>query len=107
VHLGAGQLPLNRYLVRITVPREIWNARTVFDPESQVGWDALPAGRASIDWGTTWASRGKTVIAEVPSVIVPEEANLLINPTAAANRLGAVKVRRWTYDFRFAGARQR
>jgi RES domain-containing protein len=107
VHLGAGQLPLNRYLVRITVPREIWNARTVFDPRSQVGWDALPAGRIAIDWGTAWASGAKTVIAEVPSVIVPEEANLLINPRLTGGRLKAVKVRKWTYDFRFDGAAPR
>jgi RES domain-containing protein len=107
VHLGAGQLPLNRYLVRITVPREIWEARTVFDPRSQVGWDALPAGRTSIDWGSAWASGGKTVLAEVPSVIVPEEANLLINPRVAGDRLKAVKVRKWTYDLRFGGAAPR
>jgi RES domain-containing protein len=107
VHLGAGQLPLNRYLVRITVPREVWNARTVFDPRSQAGWDALPAGRTSIDWGTAWASGGKTALAEVPSVIVPEEANLLINPRLTGGRLKAVKVRKWTYDARFGGARPR
>lgn len=107
VHLGAGRLPLNRYLVRITVPRDIWSARTVFDPASQVGWDALPAGRVSIDWGTEWAAAGKAVIAEVPSVVVPEEANLLINPRLGAERLKAVKVRKWTYDFRFGGAQPR
>jgi hypothetical protein len=88
--------------VRISVPRDLWSARTVFDPRSQVGWDALPAGRTSIDWGTTWAAGGKTVLAEVPSVIVPEEANLLINPRLAGDHLKAVKVRRWSYDFRFA-----
>jgi RES domain-containing protein len=107
VHLGAGQLPLNRYLVRITVPRDLWSARTVFEPTSHGGGAALPAGRTSIDWGTTWAAAGKTALAEVPSVIVPEEANLLINPRLAGERLKAVKVRKWTYDFRFGGTQPR
>ena len=104
VHLGAGELPLNRYLVAIAVPAAVWKARAVFDWKSQVGWDALPAGKVSLDWGTTWASAAKTAIAEVPSVIVPEESNLLINPRADdAAKLKSSKVRKWTYDDRFAG----
>lgn len=103
VHLGAGELPLNRYLVAITVPAAVWKTRAVFDPKSNVGWDALPAGKTSLDWGTAWASAGKTAIAEVPSVVVPEESNLLINPRAAdAPKLKSAKVRKWTYDFRLS-----
>ena len=81
VHLGSGNpLPLNRYLVEITVPAGVWAARTVFDPAAHVGWDAEPAGKVSLDWGTGWATGGSALLAEVPSVIVPEEVNVLINP---------------------------
>lgn len=100
VHLAGGEpLPLNRYLVRIRVPRELWSARSIFAPASHVGWDALPAGKVSLDWGSSWAAAGKAVLAEVPSVIVPEESNLLINPRLAdAAKLESKKVRKWTYD---------
>ena len=100
MHLGGGvALPLNRYLVRIDVPAALWAARTVFDADQHVGWDALPAGRASIAWGTAWAAQGGSLLAQVPSVIVPEEHNLLINPAhPQAGKLRVAKLRRWLYD---------
>jgi len=71
----------------------------VFDAAVQVGWDALPPGRVSIAWGTAWAQGGASCVAEVPSVVVPEEANLLINPRHPdARRIRARKLRRWLYD---------
>jgi Uncharacterized conserved protein len=81
VHLAGGlPLPLNRYLVRIDIPPALWAARTVFDAAQMVGWDAIPAGRVSLAWGRAWAHAGASVLAQVPSAIVPEESNLLINP---------------------------
>lgn len=101
VHLGGRTLPLNRYLVEIVVPIDEWEARTIFDPDSNVAWDAEPAGMISLEWGTAWASSRSTLLAEVPSVVVPEELNVLINPLhPAASTVRARKVRRWTYDAR-------
>ena len=99
VHLGGGlALPLNRYLVCLEVPADVWAARTVLDAAAHVGWDALPPGRVSIAWGTAWAQAGASCLAEVPSVIVPEESNLLINPRhPEARRVTAHKLRRWLY----------
>jgi RES domain-containing protein len=101
VHLGSGDLPLNRYLVAIAVPGAVWRSRIRFDQAAQVGWDAEPAGLVSLDWGTAWATSGSSALAEVPSVIVPEEPNVLVNPRHPdVTRLRAVKLRRWTYDAR-------
>lgn len=100
VHLAGGlPLPLNRYLVRIDIPPALWAARTVFDAAQMVGWDAIPAGRVSLAWGRAWAHAGASVLAQVPSAIVPEESNLLINPLhPQAGTLRARKLRRWQYD---------
>ena len=102
VHLAGGTpLPLNRYLVEIAVPQPIWDARTRFDPLAQVGWDAEPPGLISLDWGTQWAQSVHAVLAQVSSIVVPEESNLLVNPRHPdAVQLTARKVRRWTYDRR-------
>lgn len=101
VHLGAQALPLNRYLVEVTIPRATWEARTSFHPARGVGWDAEPAGQASLDWGTGWATSGTTLLAEVPSVIVPEESNYLVNPRHPdMAAVGIRKVRKWVYDAR-------
>ncbi|MGY8526541.1 RES family NAD+ phosphorylase [Paracidovorax citrulli] len=98
VHLG-GSLPLNRYLVKVVVPLEAWQSAVRLDPAARVGWDALPAGKASIDWGSAWAAGRSTLLAKVPSVIVPEEDNVLINPVHPdiAN-VRAAKTRKWIYD---------
>ena len=64
VHLNAGGLPLNRYLVEISIPDAVWAAarREAADTLS-VGWDAVPASITSIEFGTNWlASRASAVL---------------------------------------------
>ena len=103
VHLRGEGLPLNRYLVRIDVPEEVWqNARVLTDATAPIGWDAIPAGKVSLDTGDRWlAGSSEPALFSVPSVIVPEEANVLINPAHRdAKRITATKIRRWTYDLR-------
>lgn len=107
VHLsGAAPLPLNRYLVKIAIPPSAWRDRTVLKPGERVGWESQPPGLVSIGWGNEWADSANSLIAEVPSVVVPEEPNILINPRHRdARRLRARKVRRWTYDPRLGRSR--
>ena len=106
VHLARQPLPLNRHLVRLSVPASAWAAAAEVDPAVLVGWDAEPAAKASLDWGTAWAAGADTLLARVPSVIVPEEFNVLINPAHRdAAGVKAVKVRRWLYDARLRLAR--
>ncbi len=102
VHLGSGDpLPLNRYLVKIRIPVAPWSARVVLDPAHHAGWDAEPAGKVSMDWGTAWVQGKTALLAEVPSVIVPEEHNILINPRhPGVAKLIAAKVRKLRYDHR-------
>lgn len=101
VYLTDDPLPLNRYLVKVVVPLDEWNAATVLDPAALVGWDAEPAGKASLEWGTNWAAGKATLLAIVPSILVPEEMNVLVNPAHAdVVRVRAAKVRKWVYDAR-------
>lgn len=104
-HLAQRPLPLNRYLVRISVPASDWQAAVTLDPAALVGWDAEPAGKASLGWGTQWLRSGASLLARVPSIIVPEECNVLINPKhPRAGALRAEKLRRWVYDGRLMPA---
>ena len=102
VHLGAGALPLNRYLVQIDIPENVWKVRTVLAlPKAPVGWDALPEGAVSLNFGDNWLSSGASAIVLVPSIVLPEEQNILINPTHPdAALIKATKVRKWLYDSR-------
>jgi RES domain-containing protein len=100
VHLNAGGLPFNRYLVAMEIPDDVWAAARREVPTSlPVGWDAQPAGRASLRFGTDWASSKTSSLLLVPSAIVPEEWNVLINPEHPdSRRITASKVRKWVYD---------
>ena len=95
-HLDDTGLPLNRFLVRIDVPGPVWAKRQKLEVvEMDPGWRAIPAGRASARLGHEWVVANKSALLMVPSVIIEEEANVLINPrhsgaagvTAAVERL--------------------
>lgn len=100
VHLaGGGALPLNRYLVSILIPPSAWRARTVLETTGHIGWDSEPPGIVSLDWGNDWVGSQRSLVAEVPSAIISEESNVLINPRHRdARRLQARKIRSWIYD---------
>lgn len=102
MHVNASALPLNRYLVRIEILDATWNAAVVLSAATvSVGWDAIPTGKVSLDFGDAWAASGVSALLLVPSVIVPEECNILINPLHAdARTITASKIRKWHYDAR-------
>jgi RES domain-containing protein len=105
VHLSASPLPLNRYLVRIDIPDDLFARRTpladLAPASGRVGWDAEPVGRTSLELGSNWATSLPTAVLEVPSVIIPEEPNYLINPAHPdAASIAATKLRRFEYDRR-------
>ncbi len=102
VHMDDSGLPLNRYLVEIRIPIAVWKKRVTWSKDTcPVGWDALPQGRVSLRLGDEWLKGGKSAIALVPSVVVPEECNVLINPKHPdAALLRATKIRKWLYDSR-------
>lgn len=104
VHLKATGLPFNRYLVQIDIPDAVWAKAEERTPSNlPVGWDAEPAGKVSMDEGSSWIMRESSCLLFVPSAIVPEERNILINPGHSDHKqLTATKVRRWLYDPRLA-----
>lgn len=100
-YLRSGGLPFNRYLVRIDIDDDVWAAREMLDPLPG-GWDAIPSGLRSRRAGDAWIAAGTSALLLVPSVIVPEECNVLINPQHAdAAGISAVTLKRWVYDPRF------
>jgi formylglycine-generating enzyme required for sulfatase activity/RES domain-containing protein len=109
VHLaGDDPPPYPRQLVRITIPSDHWDQRKRFANEEFSGWASAPTPEhaedwlaATRDWGDVWLLGLDSLLAEVPSVIVPEETNLLLNPRHPAHgELKAEIVRPWFYDAR-------
>ena len=99
-HIDDSGLPLNRYLVEIDVPDDVWGQREEIDSAKlPPTWAAIPAGRASVKVGSDWLSSLRSPILMLPSVIVPEEWISLINPKhPKASRIKAKVVRPFEYN---------
>jgi RES domain-containing protein len=106
VHLAAVGLPLNRYMVEITIPAPVWAAAKRHAASAMpVGWDAEPAGLTSTSFGSAWLRAKPSAVLLVPSVVVAEEFNVLINPAHPDSaRVTAKKTRKWLYDPRLRTA---
>ena len=78
-----------------SIPDAVWGAaRTKMAGRLPVGWDADPSGRASIQFGSAWIRSGTSALLRVPSVIVPDKYNVVINPLHPDSRaISASKIR--------------
>lgn len=105
-HIDDGGLPLNRYLVEITVPDTTWSARDILDTSKlDITWSAIPSGRGSVKPGSDWIRGGTAALLVVPSVIVPEESAVIINtghPDAAGLKARIVRLFEYNRLFRAA-----
>lgn len=100
VHLNQEGLPLNRYVVRIDIPDELFERREQFDV-TKAGWDAQPVGLLSVEFGSEWIRSNRSLILEVPSVVVPQERNYLLNPQHPDMKgIVAMVLERFSYDRR-------
>ncbi len=99
-HVNDAGLPLNKYVVEIDVPHEVWELRLETEVASlPTTWDAIPAGVASVEVGSKWLASLSSPILMVPSVIVPEEFATLINPRHPASKaISARSIRKFDYN---------
>lgn len=100
IAIRTASLPFDRFLIRVDIPDAIWESRETLSPPG--GWDAVPAGITGKHVGDTWVANKRTAVMLVPSVIVPDELNILINPLHPdAGSITASTVKRWIFDPRF------
>ena len=102
-HVNPAGLPLNKFLVEIVVPPEAWARREILDVGA-IGpaWKAVPSGATSQRAGSDWLRSRRSALLLVPSVIVPEEYCVLINPAhPGVKDIRAIVRRRMEYDMLF------
>lgn len=78
VHTGV-ILPADLQLVSLALPDEPALYESLATGELS-GWEATPPGRASSEFGTEFLRSGRALGLIVPSAIVPEARNLIVNP---------------------------
>lgn len=94
-------LPADLVLVGIELPSETALYRHYGVDEVPPGWDALPGSVAAVDFGDAFASAGVYLGILVPSVIMPDSCNIVLNPNhpAFANVVMTV-IRPFEFDSR-------
>lgn len=99
VHLGVGPLP-PLVLVAVDIPDD--TAAWQPDPAAlPPGWDALPMSTAAQAFGGKWLAGNTALAMRVPSAIVPEECNLVLNPRHPAfAQVALAIVRPFSFDAR-------
>ena len=106
VNLPISDLPDDLVSVQIQIPDDLPRAEISIEalPDN---WRTFPAIEQLKDFGTDWAREGKTAILAVPSVVIPNELNYLIDPANAETwRVEIVSVEPFALDTRLYRARK-
>lgn len=80
VHLGPAAMELRFAAIRFSFPEDIaieQVSRQALPPR----WRSEPPLLETMQMGTKWAQQLRSAVLRVPSVIVPQEHNLILNPS--------------------------
>ena len=80
VHVPLAYEPLDLSIATISVPDDC-PAEVIDASALPRAWRQYPAPTALADIGTDWVRRGDSLVLWVPSVLVPDESNIIINPS--------------------------
>jgi RES domain-containing protein len=78
VHVGQAALP-PLVLVSVDIPDNC-DILTPGIHDLPTGWDELPTSASAQGLGRAWLERGEALAMRVPSVVLPEESNVIVNP---------------------------
>ncbi|MBO9592064.1 MAG: RES family NAD+ phosphorylase [Niabella sp.] len=102
VHLDLSEdLPTDRYYVEIEIPDDL-PIQEVLIEELPEDWNAKPPIPATQIIGDDFVGYNEVAVLKVPSSIVPDEFNYLINPLHEdAKRIQVVRTKKMEFDQRF------
>jgi RES domain-containing protein len=77
-HLDSERLLRHYVAIPVTIPEQLIRRVRMFDLPRN--WNAYPASRATRSIGDEWVTRESSAVLQVPSGVIPSEANFLLNP---------------------------
>lgn len=102
-HADIRDVPDDLVAMSIDVPDE-GGVSSIGVDELPAGWNRIADGAVCVTRGDAWVAEGGTLALRVPSVVVPEEWNVLINPAhVRASGVRVVSSRRFQFDPRVMG----
>jgi RES domain-containing protein len=72
-------LPANMIVVGVRIPKSV-AIQKIEEADLPANWSEPVVNRKTQQIGTKWANGGAAAVLSVPSVIVPNERNYLLNP---------------------------
>lgn len=100
IHLPMGILPKDFMLVTIRIPDN--GIHTIDHTSLDEDWKSNPPKPNTRLIGDTFVADGKQLVLKVPSVLVPDEYNFLINPKHwNASDVNILQQEPFTFDHRF------
>ncbi|WP_375433593.1 RES family NAD+ phosphorylase [uncultured Hymenobacter sp.] len=79
VHLPSGALPNDMYMLTLDLPDTISREELLIS-QLPPDWQRLSQPQPTAMLGDAWLRSGQSLALRVPSVVVPQEYNLLLNP---------------------------
>lgn len=95
---GVMEIPTDRYLVEIEIPDAL-KIQTLSIADLPKNWNAHPPSVFTQNLGDSFVQKLKVPVLKVPSSIVPQEFNLLINPYHPdAHKIEIISKERLAFD---------
>jgi len=85
VHLGGAAMELRFTAIPIAIPEDI-SIEHAKPQDLPKRWRSEPPLQDTMQMGTKWVQELRSAILQVPSVIIPQENNLILNPSHKAFR---------------------
>ncbi len=100
VHIDTEDAPDDLVALRISIPDDV--AELAYAPASlPADWQQTPSPPQCQAIGGEWARRREELLLRIPSVLVPEESNVLVNPMHPdAVGVRVIGSRPFSYDVR-------
>lgn len=100
VHAPREAILLEWRIIEVVVPDEL--IQTVKHGDLPADWQALPSSPGARRYGGNWLHQRKAMALKLPSVVVPEEHTLLLNPLhPQAASLRVAEPMAFRFDLRF------
>ena len=100
VHAPREVWSLEWRIIEVEVPDELIQAVSIADLPA--AWQALPSSLTARNFGAKWLRGRRALALKLPSVIIPEEHSLMLNPRHAdVVKLRVSKPRKFELDPRF------
>jgi RES domain-containing protein len=106
VNLPISDLPSDLVSIQINIPNDLPRAEITIK-ELPDNWRTYPSVEELRDIGTEWVRKASVPVLVVPSVVIPNELNYLVNPThPLSDGIEIVSIDAFALDTRLYSARK-